>query len=283
MRRRLAAAAAFLSVALTGCSADDPPPPVEPSGRAAAAKAQPPSEPEPETPAEFLALAEKAMAGEKGWTFAVKGSEELVLRGQKSGATYTATVRRTTGETWALHSTGTSRSKGVATPEEIYVLDGTGYVREGGATWTHGPLSDPEIADKVEDPVAALESFRDYGDAVTLAERADGQVELRVRTAPAALTAVRDQRVVRKALRELTPTLEQLRAAGVTASESGITVERADESVVLDSSTYQVVSHAFRCVFRIPYEGQSMRYRQDVTERTSGTYDGAITLPAGVG
>ncbi|MFD7403960.1 hypothetical protein ACFV7R_15070 [Streptomyces sp. NPDC059866] len=283
MRRRIAATTALLvSAALTGCSVDAAPP-SEPSRRAAApAKTEP--APAPETPAEFLALAEEAMAAEEGWRFTVRGSEELVLQGQQSGATYSAQVHRTTGDPWALHSVGSSRSsKGVTKSEEIYVVDGIGYVKEGDAAWRHGPVSDPEIAGRVEDPVAALDAFEDYGDAVSLTA-SDQRIELRVRTTSAApLPAVRDQGVVRKALRELAPTLEQLRAAGVTAPESGITVERAEEKLVLNSSTYQVTSHTFRCVFRIPYGTGSIRYAQDVTERTSGPYEGAVVLPEGVG
>jgi hypothetical protein len=57
----------------------------------------------------------------------------------------------------------------VSKPEEIYVADGTAYVRKGTAAWEHGPLTDPEFADKVEDPLAALDAFRGYGDEVTLA------------------------------------------------------------------------------------------------------------------
>lgn len=289
MRRRLAATTAILvSAVLVGCSAADVPP-SEPSHQDAAPTGVEPAPtraepaPTPETVAEFLTRAKEAMAAEEGWRFTVRGSEELVLQGQKSGAAYSADVYRTTGDPWALHSTGSSRSsKGVTTSEEIYVVDGVGYVKESDAAWRHGPLSDPEIADKVEDPVAALDAFEDYGDAVSLTA-SDRRIELRVRTASGALTAVRDQGVVRKALRELAPTLEQLRAAGVTAPESGITVERAEESLVLDSSTYQVTSHTFRCVLRIPYEGRTIRYGQDVTERTSGPYEEAVVLPDGVG
>lgn len=280
MRTRLAATAALLlSAALTGCAADDAPP-SEPSRRAAApAAGESAPAPAPETSAEFLALAKEAMAAEKGWRFAVQGSEELVLQGQTSGATYSATVHRTTGASWALHSVGSTRSsKGVTRPEAVYVVDGVGYVKEGDAAWRHGPLADPEIAGKVEDPMAALDAFEDYGDAVSLTA-SDRRIELRVRTTSAALPAVRDQGVVRKALRELAPTLEQLRAAGVTAPESGITVERAEETLVLNPSTYRVTSHTFRCVLRIPYGTQGIRYAQDVTERSSGPYEGAVVLP----
>ena len=72
-------------------------------------------------------------------------------------------------------------SKGVSKSEEIYVADGTAYVKKGAAGWEHGPVTDPEFADKVEDPIAALDAFRDYGDAVTLA-KADGRVYERMAT-----------------------------------------------------------------------------------------------------
>ncbi|GAA4068560.1 hypothetical protein [Streptomyces shaanxiensis] len=287
MRSRTCAAATFLVAAvLTGCSGSpDGKEPVE--SRAAATPGQSrqaaPAEPRPRTAAEFLARAEQAMAAEKGWTFAVEGREGVVLQGQESAATYTATVHRTTGGAWALHSQGSSRSsKGVTRAEEIYVVDGTAYVKEGTASWEHGPLSDPEFADKVEDPVAALDAFREYGEAVSLSEGTGGGVRLSVRTTSAALTAVREQGVVQKALRELAPTLEQLRAAGVTAPESRIRVERVEESVVLAPSTYRITAHTFRCTFLIPHGGQDIRYDQLVTERTSGAYDGAVALPEGV-
>ncbi|MFE0249762.1 hypothetical protein [Streptomyces sp. NPDC059010] len=276
----------LVSAALTGCAADDTRP-ADPARRAAAesateTSAAPSAEPvKPTTAADHLALAEKVMATQKGWRFAVRGSENLVLQGRTSGATYSATVRRTTGEPWALHSSGSIRSsKGVTRSEAVYVVDGVGYVKEGDAGWRHGPLSDPEIAAKVEDPMAALDTFGDYGDAVSLTTSGP-RTELRVRTASAALPAVRDQGVVRKALREFTPTLKQLRAAGVSAPESAITVERAEESLVLDSSTYRVLSHTFRCVLRIPSGTGSIRYGQEVTERTSGPYTGAVVLPEG--
>ncbi|KUO21671.1 hypothetical protein [Streptomyces dysideae] len=285
MRDLRGAAAAFLVAAvLTGCSGStDEGKPVESgqpdsqSPQAAPAK--------PRTVAEFLARAEAAMAAEQGWTFEVKGREGLVLRGQENAATYTATVHRTTGDPWALRSTGASRGRSGAKPEEIYVVDGTAYVKEGTAAWKQGPLSDPEFADKVEDPLAALDAFRGYGDEITLSEPdgPDGRVELRVRTATAPLTGVRDEGVVQKALREFTPTLEQLRAAGVSASESRITVAGVEESFVLDATTYRVTAHTFKCTFLIPYEGQRIRYDQEVTERNSGTYEGTVALPEGVG
>lgn len=83
-------------------------------------------------------------------------------------------------------------------PEEIYVADGTAYVKKGTAGWEHGPLTDPEFADKVEDPLAALDAFRGYGGEATFATPAD-RVELRVRTTTAPLPGVRNEAVVKKA------------------------------------------------------------------------------------
>ncbi|MFF8354950.1 hypothetical protein ACF063_15980 [Streptomyces chartreusis] len=275
--------AVLLAAALTGCAgAADEGKPVasaQPGARSAQAA---PAEAEPRTAAEFLARAEEAMAGQKGWTFAVKGREGLVLSGRASSATYSATVRRTTGEAWALHSTGATVSKGVSKSEEIYVADGTAYVRKGAAGWEHGPVTDPEFADKVEDPIAALDAFREYGDEVTLAQP-DGRVELRARAASGPLTGVRDRAVVQKALRELAPTLRQLRAAGVTTPESAIAVGGVEELLVINPSTYRVTAHTFKCTFLIPYDGQRIRYEQDVTERTSGTYDEVVAVPEGLG
>ncbi|MFE6176480.1 hypothetical protein [Streptomyces sp. NPDC056464] len=282
MRRTSAVPAVLLAAALTGCagSTDEGKPvgsaqPTTPSRQAA------PADPQPRTTTEFLARAEEAMAGHKGWTFTVKGREGLVLRGQENAATYTATVRRTTGDAWALHSTGSTLSKGVSKPEEIYVADGTAYVKKGTAAWEHGPVTDPEFADRVEDPLAALHAFSGYGDEVTLA-RPDGRVELRARTTTAPLTGVRDRDVVQKALRELAPTLRQLRTAGVSAPENEIAVEGVEETLVLDAATYRVTTHTFKCTFLIPYDGQRIRYEQELSERTVGTYDGTVTLPKGL-
>ncbi|WP_143052485.1 hypothetical protein [Streptomyces sp. cf386] len=279
-----AALAMLLAATLTGCvDSTDEGKPVESTQPADRSPQAAPAE--PRTAAEFLVRAEQAMAGQKGWTFAVKGREGLVLRGQENAATYTATVRRTTGDPWALHSTGATVSKGVSEPEEIYVADGTAYVKKGTAAWEHGPLADPEFAARVEDPLATLEAFRGYGEEVTLTASEDGQdgrVELRVRTATGPLTDVRDQGVVQKALRELAPTLRQLRAAGVAAPESEISVGGVEESLVLDASTYRVTLHTFTCTFLIPYDGQRIRYEQEVTEETSGTYKGTVVLPNGV-
>jgi hypothetical protein len=74
-----------------------------------------------------------------------------------------------------------------------------------------------------------------------------------------------------------------LHAAGVTATEDRITVQRVEEVLVLDPTTYRIRSHRFRCTFLIPYRGQGMRYGQDVTERAEGVFTGVITRPTGVG
>ncbi|MBA2810270.1 hypothetical protein E0500_023475 [Streptomyces sp. KM273126] len=288
----------LLSVALAGCSgggAVDVGGPARPAeskageGTRGAEESEQTAPVKPRTAEEFLVAAKEAMAGEKGWTFNVRGSEKLVLQGEENAAVYKATVRRAMGEPRALHSTGTIYAKGTGKPEEIFVVGDTGYVKQGGsgAAWKHGSLTDPEIANKVEDPIAALDAFEGYardggaGGGISLIKTA-GQVELQVRVSSAKLPAVRELGVLKKARRELNPTLEKLRAAGVTAPESRIAVERVMESVVLDASTYRIKAHIFRFAFSIPYGRQSIRYSYDVTESNEGTFEGTITLPAGV-
>ncbi|XHM65413.1 hypothetical protein ACE6JH_00330 [Streptomyces nigra] len=70
-----------------------------------------------------------------------------------------------------------------------------------------------------------------------------------------------------------------MRAAGVAAPESEISVGGVEETLVLDAATYRITGHTFKCTFLIPYDGQRIRYEQDVTERTSGTYNGTVSLP----
>ncbi|MBC9727354.1 hypothetical protein [Streptomyces sp. TRM68367] len=286
-RSSVPAALAVLSLSLAGCAEGNG------AGSGPTASGKPVASPskaadEPQTPEEFLTRAREAMSGQKGWTFTVKGSEGLTSQGQESTATYTATVNRTQ-DPMALHSTGTTHAKGVAKPEEVYVVDATGYVRKGGpgAQWKSGSLTDPDIATVVEDPLAALDAFRSYGqeepaDGISV-RKSTGQVALEVTVSSAKLPAVRSRGVVEKALRELTPTLEQLHTAGVAAPENGLTVERAEEELVLDPTTYRIKSHRFRCTFLIPYGGGSMRYSQEVTEQTQGAFTGVIALPSGVG
>ncbi|MFC7262630.1 hypothetical protein [Streptomyces lutosisoli] len=240
----------------------------------------------PRTPGEFLERAGKAMDAESGWTFAVKGNEGLVLQGQTSAASYTSTVRRTQ-DPEALHSTGTIVSKGAGKPEEVFVVGGVGYVKEGGtgAVWKKGPVSDPDIANKMEDPVDALEAFESYakaGEGAVEVVKADGDVRLEVNVASRRLAEVKNRPAVEKAARELEPTLAQLRKAGVTAGEEQILLNRLDEVLVLDAKTFRITSHRFECSFLILYQGRTIAYSQNVREENRGVFDGGIRLPAGV-
>ncbi|MEU9290834.1 hypothetical protein AB0D57_40940 [Streptomyces sp. NPDC048275] len=240
----------------------------------------------PKTPEEFLDRAREAMAAEGGWAFEVKGEEGLVLQGQESAASYTSTVRRTEHPE-ALHSTGTIASKGASEAEEVFVLGGVGYVKEGGAdsVWKKGPVSDPDIANKVEDPVDALEAFESYaeaGEGAVAVVEADGEVQLQVDVEARPLAEVEDRPAVEKAVRELEPTLTQLRKSGVTAGKDQILLNRLDEVLVLDAKTFHIISHRFECSFLIPYQGQSIGYSQNVREENRGVFDGDIRLPAGV-
>nr|WTB34675.1 hypothetical protein OG781_38965 [Streptomyces sp. NBC_00830] len=240
----------------------------------------------PESPEDFLDLAEKAMAEESVWTFSVKGQEGLTLRGQESAASYRATVRRGMAPE-ALHSQGVSTSsKGAKENEEIYVVDGTAYLKQGGAPWKDAPASDPEMQNKVEDPVAAIEEFRSYARAATGDEvkltAVDGTVELRVGSDKQKLTAVRDRAWVKKAVREFDSTAEQLRTAGIPVSDAQLTLSGLEEVLVLDATTYRVKSHRFEFGFLIPYGGQNITFEQDVQQENQGTFNGKIELPAGV-
>ncbi|MFI2431032.1 hypothetical protein [Streptomyces sp. NPDC018693] len=284
MRTRIAAAAltsSLLCLPLAGCGTSDDGTDTEQPPSTATAKAAPESS-EPRTPEEFLARARQAMSGEPGWTFTVAGSEGLASPGGDSTATYTATVDRTTDNPMTLHSTGTTRSKGVDKPEEVYVVDGTAHVKKGtDGAWKSGPVTDPEMANVIEDPLTALDAFAGHGEVSV--RTSPEAVELRAALgSPATLSAVRDEPVAQKAVREFQSTLDQLRAAGVSAPDDRITVESVEETVTLDPSTYRLTAHRFRCVFLIPYQGRTMRYSQDVSERTEGVFTGTVTLPAGV-
>ncbi|WP_329124661.1 hypothetical protein [Streptomyces sp. NBC_01465] len=189
-----------------------------------------------------------------------------------------------TQEPLALHASGATLSKGRSKPEQIYAIGGEVYVRAGSAAWKRGPASDPEMQNKVEDLVAATAEFVQYADqdahAVQLTKSA-GTVQLRVHVASQKLSAVRDRPYVKKAVRELRPILEQLRNAGVAAAENQLTLDRLEETLVLNPTTYRVISHRFRFTFLIPYNGRSITYSQDVTEGSLETFSGEIALPAG--
>lgn len=226
------------------------------------------------------------MAEEGAWTFSVKGQEGLTLQGRKSAATYRATVRRGM-EPEALHSQGVSTSsKGTTKNEEIYVVDGTAHLKEGSAPWKAAPTSDPEMQNKVEDAVAAIEEFREYaqaaGDEMTLT-KTDGTIQLRVASDKQRLTAVRERAWVKKAQREFDPTAEQLRDAGIPVVDAQLTLSGLEEVLVLDAKTYRIKSHRFEFGFLVPYAGgRDITYEQDVRQENQGTFDGKIELPAGV-
>ncbi|MEU1542420.1 hypothetical protein ABZ461_30790 [Actinacidiphila glaucinigra] len=286
--RRLTAAFALpLALPLAACGAEKGSAPAV-AGSPAATSSVEQSPESPKSPEEFLDLAEAAMSGESGWTFSVTGSEGLTLQGQRSAATYRATVHRGT-DPEALHSEGVStNSKGTKKSEEIYVVDGTAYVKEDGAAWKHAPASDPEMENKTEDPVAAVAEFRTYAKAAGGGDvkltKARGTVELRVTGGRQKLAAVKDRAWAKKARREFAPTAEQLRDAGVPVNDDQLTLSRLQEVLVLDATTYRVRSHRYELEILVPYAGGGdIAYKQDVREENQGAYTGRIELPGDVG
>ncbi|MGW8885644.1 hypothetical protein [Streptomyces sp. NPDC055749] len=286
--RRTAALVLPLALSLAACGAGDEGPAESAGTKTPEAKrvSEPPAaapQAAPESPEDFLDLAEKAMAAESAWSFTVKGQEGLTVQGRKSAATYGATVRRGM-EPAALRSQGVSTSsKGTTKKEEVYVVEGTAHVKEDGADWRTAPATDPEMRNKVEDAVAAIEEFRAYaqaaGDDVKVTE-ANGTVELRVGSGKQPLTAVRDRAWAKKAQREFDPTAEQLRGAGVPVDDARLTLSGLEEVLVLDAKTYQVTSHRFAFGFLVPNGGQDIAYEQDVRQDNQGTFAGRIELPA---
>lgn len=281
---RLAALTIPLSLSLIGCSAEGEPTESVESAGSTSPEVKKTEPAKPVTAEDFLDRAEEAMAAQGGWTFAVKGSESLVFQGQASTASYKATVRRTQ-DPEAFHSSGAVISKGKRKPEEIFVVGGTQYVKAGRDAWKRGPVSDPDMKNKVEDPMAAIGEFRKYvqesGDDVTLTKEG-GKVRLQVRSGSRKLSEVRDRAFAEKAVRELKPTLKQLQKAGVSATEDQLTLSQLEETLILDPETYRVESHRFRFGFLIPYGGQGITYGQDVNEENRGVFHGDIELPAGV-
>ncbi|MGW0081425.1 hypothetical protein [Streptomyces sp. NPDC003393] len=282
-------------VALSGCSGSDGT--RKEAGRHAstgAAEARPepknapdtPAEPaaKPRTAAEFVARARRAMGAEKGWTFTLSGSESAVMRGQApSSATYAATVHRTTAPE-ALEQIGTiTTGKGERKPELVYVVGGTGYVREGAGAWKKGPLSDPDIADDVEDPVAELAGFAAYAKSAKVTDAgADGRVRLRVTASGWRLSAARGRPALKKAVREVQPTLAQLRKAGVRATDGRITLKSFDETWVLDPAHgYRIATHRYAFAFLVPYSGGDITVSQEVRAENYGVFTGTVTLPSG--
>ncbi|MFE6759699.1 hypothetical protein ACFVDQ_39885 [Streptomyces sp. NPDC057684] len=242
--------------------------------------------PAPTTPADFLDLADKAMAAEPGWTFAVKGDEALTLEEQESGASYEATVSRT-GKPEALRSQGViTSSKGVQKAEKVFVVGGTTYVKEGTAAWKKGASTDPAMENKVEDSVAAIDAYRGYLKAgskdVAVVKKGD-TAELQVRIQPSSLKDIQDRAYVKPAVRELDSVLTQLQGAGVTTGKSQITLARLNETLTLDARTGRIKAHRLGFTFLIPHNGGYINYRQDVSEVNRGVFKGSISLPVGLG
>ncbi|MFD5793297.1 hypothetical protein ACFWIO_07110 [Streptomyces diastatochromogenes] len=222
------------------------------------------------------------MGAEKGWTFALRGSESAVMQGQApSGATYAATVHRTTAPV-ALQQTGTvTTSKGERKPEVVYVAGGTGYVKEGAEGWKKGALSEPDIANDVEDPLAELDAFATYAKSATVSRTGAG-VRLRVRASGWQLSAARDRPALKRAVREVEPVLGQLRKAGVTATDDRITLKSFTETWDLGAHGYRVVAHRYAFTFLVPFQGGDITVSQEVRADNRGVFDGSVALPSGV-
>lgn len=288
-RRVVGVALVVAAVAVSsGCSAHDGrPKPAKRHAPSKTARAEPAQKgerkPEPKTAAQFVARAREAMGAEKGWTFVLRGSESAVMRGQApSSATYAATVHRTTAPV-ALQQTGTvTTSKGERKPEAVYVVGGTGHVKEAAEGWKKGPLSDPGIANEVEDPLAELDAFAGYAGSATVSRTAAG-VRLRVGASGWQLSAARNRPALRRAVREVEPTLAQLRKAGVTAPDSRITLGSLTETWDLggEEQGYRVTSHRYAFTFLVPFRNGDITVSQEVRADNRGVFGGTVTLPSG--
>ncbi|WP_189313878.1 DUF6612 family protein [Streptomyces brasiliensis] len=279
------------AVALSGCSShagkEKPTRPHESAqsatdGRTPHSDAKARPAPQPRTAAQFVARARQGMRGEKGWTFAMRGSESVAMRGQApTAATYSGTVHRTTAP-MALEQTGTiTSSKGEREQELVYVVGGTGYVKQGAGAWKKGPLSDTAIADDVEDPVAELDAFAAYAKSAEVS-RTGGTVRLQVTASGWQLSAARTRPALERAVREVEPTLDQLRKAGVTATDGRITLQSFTETWDLDAAHgYRLTSHRYAFTFLVPFQGGDITMSQEVRADNRGVFTGAVALPEG--
>ncbi|MEU6652806.1 hypothetical protein ABZ904_26070 [Streptomyces sp. NPDC046900] len=239
--------------------------------------------PEPKTAAQFVARARQTMRAEKGWTFVLRGSESAIMQGQApSSATYAATVHRTTNPA-ALQQTGTvTTSKGVRKPDVVYVVGGTGYVKDAAEGWKKGALSDQDIANDVEDPVADLDAFAAYAKSAGVSRTATG-VRLQVSASGWQLSAARSRPALKRAVREVEPTLDQLRKAGVTATDSQITLKSFSETWDLDRTHgYRLASHRYAYTFLVPFQSGDITVSQEVRADNGGVFGGSVALPSGV-
>ncbi|MEU2550080.1 hypothetical protein ACF1GY_09245 [Streptomyces sp. NPDC014684] len=294
--RALGVALIVAALAVTGCSplGGEPEPArkqhASKTARAGSGPARTPrprvsAAPAPRTAAQFVARARRAMKGERGWTFALRGSESAVMRGQApSSATYSATVHRTT-DPEALEQTGAvTTGKGERKSEVVYVVGGTGYVKDGAGAWKKGPLSDPGIANDVEDPLAELDAFEAYAGSAKVSRRTEadgGLVRLQVGASGWPLSAARGRPALKRAVREVEPTLAQLRKAGVTATDGRITLKSFTETWDLDAAHgYRLASHRYAFTFLVPFQGGDITVSQEVRADSRGVFTGRVTLPA---
>lgn len=254
-----------------------------PSSRTSSSGAKARPAPQPKTAAQFLARARQAMRDETGWTFALSGSESVAMRGQApNSATYAATVHRTTVPV-ALEQKGTiTTSKGERKPELVYVVGGTGYVKEGAEAWKKGPLTDTGIADDVEDPVAELDDFAAYAGSAKVSRTGGGHVRLQVTASGWQLSAARTRPALKRAVREVAPTLAQLRKSGVTATDGQITLRSFTETWDLDAAHgHRVVAHRYAFTFLVPFQGGDITMSQEVRADNRGVFGGSVELPDG--
>ncbi|MBV7698879.1 hypothetical protein [Streptomyces sp. TRM70350] len=236
-----------------------------------------------QTPEDHLDLAEDAMAARPGWTFQVRGEEKLTQAEQQSEAIYSAMMERTQ-DPLALHVLGNVSTGKDTRGEELFVFDNTAYLRkEGSPEWKQASATDPAIANKVEDPVAALADFRGYmkktdGVDVTLTKLAYGQqVSLRADVASRKLADAPDRPWAAKARREVQPALDRLREAGVRVNEDQLTLVSLEEELVLDSATHRILTHWFRFTVRLPSD--HITYTQEVKETNRGEFRERIEVP----
>ncbi|MDQ0992659.1 hypothetical protein [Streptomyces sp. V3I7] len=215
----------------------------------------------------------------------MRGSESAVMQGRApSGATYAATVHRTTSPK-ALQQNGTiTSSKGERKPEAVYVVGGTGYVKKGAEAWEKGPLSDPDIADSLEDPVAELDALRTYAKSAKVSRTGSGgrSVQLQVSATGWQLSAARSRPALKIPVREIGSTLAQLRGAGVTATDGQITLKSFTDTWVLDAEHgYRLASHRYAFAFLIPFRGGDITVSQEVRADNRGMFSGSVALPSG--
>ncbi|WP_432043158.1 hypothetical protein [Streptomyces cadmiisoli] len=216
--------------------------------------------------------------------FDLRGSESAAVQGQApSSATYAATVHRTTAPE-ALQQTGTiTTSKGERKSEVVYVVDGTGYVKKGAEAWIKGPLADPGVANSVEDPVSELDAFVAYAkSAIVRRTGATGEgVRLQVTHDGGRLSAARERPALKRAVREVEPTLTQLREVGVTATDGQITLKSFTETWDLDAAQgYRLTSHRYTLTLLVPFQGGDITVSQEVRADNRGVFSGSVTLPS---